>query len=85
MKHSNYYSHWEIFQDYCVYCGKFMEPKYGATCICDRVKDPHGIRRSLCARCVKEIRKEVENAGYTSTYILNMLENRRTHGEVIWD
>ncbi len=87
MKHSHYFSHWDIFEDYCVYCGEYkrLAKTYGVTCNCFRLDKPHGIRRTLCAKCKKEIREEVENIGFSSTYILNMLESGRTHGEVVWE
>jgi hypothetical protein len=83
----HYFSHWDIFEDYCIYCGKYIgkdHKKYGAICNCNRFNKPHGIHRSLCYSCKKYIRKEVENSGFDSSYILNYLENKRTHGEVIW-
>jgi hypothetical protein len=87
MKHSHYSSHWDIWEDYCVYCGKSKDlaKKFGASCSCFRFDEPHGIKRTLCGSCRREIRKEVERSGFNSTYILNMLESRRSHGEVQWN
>lgn len=82
----NIWSHWEIFQDYCVYCGRQVPyaELFSATCSCNRFNEPHYIQRRLCSSCKRAIRKEVENAGFTTVYILNNLERRFTHGEVIW-
>jgi hypothetical protein len=88
MKPAHYFAHWDIWEDFCVYCGKRDRhnnfQKYGVICSCFRFDSPHGIRRRICFSCIKKIRKEVENSGFTSTYLLNMIENRMSHGEVQW-
>lgn len=88
-KPTHFFAHWDIWEDFCVYCGKRdlydRFSKYGVVCSCNRLPEPHGIRRRICFSCKKEIRKEVERTGFTSEYIINnIIEKRLSHGEVQW-
>ena len=90
MKHSHYFSHWDLWQDYCICCGKYMggvedkRTNFGVTCNCFRENKPHGIRRRLCVSCLKQVRKRAENTGDTGMNLINEIERTKTHGQVVW-
>ena len=77
-------NHWDIWQDFCVYCGKFIDydtcVSYNTNCDCDVFDETHTVRRRIHFKCLDTVHIISEKCNATIHETINAVEQITSPG-----